>query len=121
MRHLTALLGLALLLAGCSDDEPAPNEDTPDDDEPAPSEETTIEDFPEYTLDTATGQCDAKQYDETMPGVYQSAIGGGTWVIQESNGMAGLQYEDNHAASGTGVGFELPVDTRCVSGDQVLV
>lgn len=90
------------------------------DDEPMEEEPQTTEDFEEYTLDTETGLCEAKDYVEAAAGVYQSNFGGGTWVMNESNGVPGLQYEDNHPLSGTGVGFELAVDSRCVGGDQVV-
>lgn len=123
MRALTMLMLALVAFSGCLDD------DEPADDEPmepveeieAPMEPET-EDFGEYVLELATGHCHASDYTDAVPGqVYQSGLGGGTWVFAETNGVPGLQYEDNHPGSGGGAGFELGVDSRCADGDQVVV
>lgn len=80
-----------------------------------------FEDRGAYLFEFATGHCHAKDYTENPPGVYTSAIGGGTWVFLEDNDIEGLQYEDNHPASGLGLGFELPVEPDCVAGDLTAV
>lgn len=141
---LTLLLGM-LAFAGCLDSDggdamdPEADDDgdgytnqqetdsgtDPKDPESKPAE--TMEpadellDMGEYTLNVATGQCDAKEYDETAPGVYSSGLGGGTWTMSETNDIPGLQLEDNHPGAGSGAGlFDLPVDARCINGDQVV-
>lgn len=124
MRTLVMLLMLGLVaFSGClSDDEPVDDEPVEEEAMEEEAMEPETEDFGEYVLEIATGHCHASAYDEVVPGqVYQSAYAGGTWVFQESNGVPGLQYSDNHPGSGTGAGFELGVDSRCMDGDQVLV
>lgn len=122
MRNLLLLLMLGMVaFAGCLDsDDPAPADDDTEDETPAPADEPAEENFGDYVLELATGLCHATDYEEPAPGSYVSTIGGGTWAIRETNGVPGLQYENNHPTAGTGAGFDLPVDERCVDGDQVV-
>lgn len=127
MRLLLALTLLLLPLAGCLDggDDTGSTDDTPDDstDDAMDDPEPQPEDRGEYIYHPDTGLCEAKDYTDVGDSgeVYQSDIGGGTWVFAETNGIPGLQYEDNHPLSGEGAGFELPVDGDCMDGDQTTV
>lgn len=118
-----AILTSLILLAGCLEDD-ATDETAEPTEEPTeePVEEPQVEDRGEYTFDPATGLCHAKEYTDVGDAgqVYESSLGGGTWGFAETNGVPGLQYEDNHPLSGTGAGEELPVDADCTNGDQVV-
>lgn len=128
MRLLLALTLLLLPLAGCldgddsgADDEPT---DEPMDDEPMEDPEPQPEDRGEYIYHPDTGLCEAKTYTDVGDAgqVYQSDIGGGTWAFAETNGVPGLQYENNHPLAGQSGGvFDLPVEDDCTNGDQATV
>ncbi len=70
-----------------------------------------------YMHDPVTNLCHVKDYDTYGP-FYVSSLGGGTWVLAESNGVDGLQISNNHPAPQAG--FD-PSTPDCVDGDVIVV
>jgi hypothetical protein len=76
-----------------------------------------------YIYDPVTTLCNVKEYEDVggLGEIYESALGGGNWVLAEQNGVAGLQIADDHPTSGDDLGWEVAGTELCTDGDLIVV
>lgn len=87
--------------------------------EAAEEAESALEDRGWYEYDPATNLCHVKEYDDYGGTIYVSSLGGGLWVLAETNGVSGLQVSNGGHPGGAN--FDPSAGDDCIDGDLVVV